>query len=157
MPTQLELEAQHRQEASEHNAQIATTKVTRGKADIFDGKIPASQLPEEPTFNNFVSVEIEYGTTENDLSQYEGYTIGLLIKGRAEEATQIKFPNTCKINISYEEWDGGWVIETNTLKNPLNLVLHMRDGEDAVSFNSLYNFEDISVYKINGYANVYKV
>jgi hypothetical protein len=45
MPTQLELEAQHRQEASEHNAQIATTKVTRGKADIFDGIVPAGQLP----------------------------------------------------------------------------------------------------------------
>jgi hypothetical protein len=72
MPTQLELEAMHRQESSDHNAKILETKDTRGladlvngkaiksqiaeavteltvtKADLVDGKVPSSQLPNTP-------------------------------------------------------------------------------------------------------------
>ena len=55
MPTQLELEALHRQESSEHNAKILETKVTRGKADIFNGKVPAGQLPQQTTKKNVLT------------------------------------------------------------------------------------------------------
>jgi hypothetical protein len=49
MPTQLELEALHRQESSQHNAQIATLKDTRGLADLVNGKAIKSQIAEAVT------------------------------------------------------------------------------------------------------------
>ena len=73
MSTQLELEALHRQESSEHNAQILETKVTRGKADIFNGKIPAGQLP-IPTSEPFKIATLEDTTDPlviSDLSNFE--------------------------------------------------------------------------------------
>jgi hypothetical protein len=68
MPTQLELEALHRQESSEHNAQILETKVTRGKADIFDGKIPAGQLPTPLAWTELTIAddEVVFPTITND-------------------------------------------------------------------------------------------
>ena len=81
MPTQLELEALHRQESSEHNAQILETKVTRGKADIFDGKIPAGQLP-TPTppekQNLTISCSTEEFVESGDYFIYSGITTEMI-------------------------------------------------------------------------------
>jgi len=41
---QIKGETVFRQQTAQENAEIAATKVTRAKADIFDGKLPASQL-----------------------------------------------------------------------------------------------------------------
>jgi hypothetical protein len=40
---QIKGETVFRQQIAQENAEIAVTKVTRGKADIFDGQIPTKQ------------------------------------------------------------------------------------------------------------------
>jgi hypothetical protein len=114
MPTQLELEAMHRQESSQHNAQIATTKVTRGKADIFDGKVPAGQLPTStpptPMFSEIVNLTTTESGSPYDFSQYENKTLNITITGAHEDQIEIVFPKICRIIIQPNVgWDGGWI------------------------------------------------
>jgi hypothetical protein len=110
--------------------------------------------PTEPTFEQEVSVSVEaYGTA--DFSQYEGYTINILIEGTADDETSIKLPNTCKAIITHDDWDGGWVKETNTLKNVLNLVVHVKSNVEA--YVNQYRFSSVVVIKINGLATAYIV
>jgi len=69
MPTQLELEALHRQESSEHNAKILETKDTRGVADLVNGKAIKGQIEEAVSeLTEFVPgkvVSIEFETNRN--------------------------------------------------------------------------------------------
>ena len=139
MSTQLELEALHRQESSEHNAKILETKDTRGladlvngkaiksqiaeavseltvaKADLVNGKVSAGQLP-APLFSEVIDLTISNASQIN-LLEYNNKQVNLTLTGDDETPLDLLLPINIQIFIVNGIKVDGTSIEINTVDN----------------------------------------
>jgi len=160
---QIKGETVFRQQTAQENAEIAVTKVTRAKADIFDGKVPAGQLP-TPTpilFDELVNVIAPENGIVN-LTTHNYKTIILDISALdSNPQLVLTLPKYCVVKFTNAgETDGNVSLNVGTIYNGTPLIIlpqnYVVEGAvvsaGAVSFN--LSWENVMILKMNYYMQV---
>jgi hypothetical protein len=130
---QIKGETVFRQSVEEQNEEISSTKVTRGKADIFDGKIPAGQLPTSNVLT------ITNPTWTIDSGDYIVHTYTLTI----EQIENYDFVVIKASNITVNQNSYTYVVVPNIRKNIEITLADVGNSGSAVGFIFNHTATDI--------------